>query len=126
MSQAVSIAPDSAAAQHALGLFYVRDKNYRQAIVHLALATEQENASPYYAYVHAVAMENQGELPAAIDLLKKANQRWPNQYEVLMTLVLYLDKADRRNEISNYLSQLSAIAPASPEVRQLIAKYRSE
>lgn len=120
---ALKVAPDSGAVHHSLGLLYVRQKDYLAAIKHLELATKQADASPYYAYVYAVALDNQNQLEEAIVTLENANLLWPNQYELLMTLVLYYEKAGRQNEILSVLSKLSAIAPAAPAVKQLINKY---
>ncbi|MFT5571583.1 MAG: tetratricopeptide (TPR) repeat protein [Cryomorphaceae bacterium] len=122
--KAVSIAPDSGAAQHSLGLFFVRQQDYASAIKYLKLATKQNDAAPYYAYVYSVALENQGQMDEAIASLKSADDLWPNQYEILLTLVLYLEKSGNDQQILPYLSKLSAIAPSAPAVQQLVSKYR--
>jgi tetratricopeptide (TPR) repeat protein len=108
-----------------VGLFYVRQKNYAVALEHLGLATEQVDAAPYYAYIYGVALENQGRISDAIKSLTAADQRWPNQYEILLTLILYLEKSGDVDAVLPFLSKLSAIAPAAPEVKQLINKYQS-
>jgi tetratricopeptide (TPR) repeat protein len=121
--RAIDVAADSGAAQHSLGLFYVRAKDYRSALVHLALSVEHDDAAPYYAYVHAVALENDGDIDEAITALRAANVRWPNQYEILMTLTLYLEKSGKEDEILPVLSALSQIAPGAPDVQKLVKKY---
>jgi predicted CXXCH cytochrome family protein len=123
--KAVSIAPDSGAAQHSLGLFFVRRQDYAYAMQHLKLATMQNDAAPYYSYVYSVALENQGQIDEAISSLKSADERWPNQYEILMTLILYLEKNHNEQQVLPYLSKLSAIAPSAPAVQQLVNKYRA-
>ena len=125
LTSALKIAPDSGAVQHSMGLFFVRQQDYATALTHLKLAIEQADASPYYAYVYSVALENQGQMAEAIATLKAANQRWPNQYELLLTLILYLEKSGETESVYPYLSKLSAIAPAAPAVKQLIDKYQS-
>jgi predicted CXXCH cytochrome family protein len=125
LDRALKIAPDSGAVQHSVGLFHVRQKNYAAALDHLGLATEQVDAAPYYAYVFGVALENQGRISDAIKSLMAADQRWPNQYEILLTLILYLEKSGDADAVLPFLSKLSAIAPAAPEVKQLINKYQS-
>ena len=126
LEKALMIAPDSGAAQHSMGLFYVRQQDYKMALKHLQLATVQQDASPYYAYVYSVALENQGQLDNAIMSLQAADEKWPNQYEILLTLVLYLDKSGDSNAVLPYLSKLSAIAPSSPAVKELINKFQNE
>ncbi|MGI9316363.1 MAG: tetratricopeptide repeat protein [bacterium] len=125
LDRALEVAPDDGATQHGMGLFHVRNKDYALALSFLKKAVEQDNASPYYAYVYAVALENQGRLAEAIDSLKAADQRWPNQFELLSTLILYLEESGDQQSVYPYLSKLSAIAPASPQVKQLIDKYRA-
>jgi tetratricopeptide (TPR) repeat protein len=125
LDKAIVIAPDSGAVQHSIGLFYIRQKNYLAALEHLGLATEQVDAAPYYAYIYSVALESQGRIGDAIKSLRAADQRWPNQYEILLTLILYLEKSDDADSVLLFLSKLSAIAPAAPQVKQLIDKYQS-
>jgi tetratricopeptide (TPR) repeat protein len=126
LQRALAIAPDSAAVQHSIGLYHVRATDYAVALEHLKLATKQSDALPYYSYVYSVALENQGRLSEAIDELKVADEKWPNQYEVLMTLVLYLEKSGKSELVLPYLSKLSAIAPSAPAVQQLLNKYQTK
>jgi hypothetical protein len=42
-----------------------------------------------------------------------------------LTLILYLEKSGDADAVLPFLSKLSAIAPAAPEVKQLINKYQS-
>ena len=58
-----------------------------------------------------------------LQVLEKANERWPNQYDLLMTLAIYLEKAGDKQSIYEYLSALTAIAPNAPDVKQLVKKY---
>lgn len=125
LKKALKMAPDSAAAQHSLGLFFVRQKNYQAALKHLALAAHQTEATPRYVYVYAVALDNQSKTQQAIDELKRANTRWPNQFEHLVTLIAYLEKTGQTQEVLPYVSQLSAISPGSPLVKQLLDKYKN-
>jgi hypothetical protein len=56
-------------------------------------------------------------------VLAAAAERWPNQYDLLMTLVIFMDKTGKTDGIYKYISALTAIAPNSPEVKQLVQKY---
>jgi len=124
LARAIAIAPDSAMAQHALGLHLVRLRQYGKALSYLQLATELDESQPRYHYVYAVALENQGQLEKSIQALAKAVERWPNQYELLFTLVNFMDKQGRLAETGEYISQLSRIAPASPQVKNLVARFQ--
>jgi len=87
------IAPDDGAVHHSYGLFLIRRQKYDAALPYLKAASEQTNAQPRYAYVHAIALDSRNRANAAIKVLEKANECWPNQYDLLMTLVIYLEKA---------------------------------
>jgi len=123
LQRALSVAPDSGAAQHSYGLLLIRKGDYKAALPHLKLAVEQTDAQPRYAYVYAVALDELGQTKTAAKALVSATKRWPNQYDLLMTLVFYLEKMGNTSSIYQYISQLTAIAPADPAVKQLVAKY---
>ncbi|MFT7128912.1 MAG: tetratricopeptide (TPR) repeat protein, partial [Gammaproteobacteria bacterium] len=123
LEKALSFAPDSGAVQHSYGLFLIRNKDYSGALRHLKIAFEQSDAQPRYAYVYAVALENQGRIDEAVKTLLAANDLWPNQYELLMTLVIYLEKTGNISALYPYLSTLTAIAPSAPDVKRLVNKY---
>ena len=125
LQKALEVAPDSGAANHTYGLYLIRQENYESALGYLGEAIDTEDAQPRFSYVYAIALESTGNLQGAIDTLKDANNRWPNQYELLLTLVVFLEKSGDFSAVYPYLSKLSEIAPGSPEVKQLIDKYRN-
>ena len=125
--KALAAAPESASVQHAVGLHYVRQKNYEQALPYLKAATaESPDSSPRFSYVYAVALDSLGQTKAAIRALQQSDKRWPNQYDTLSTLILYLEKTGNENVALRYLSQLSRIAPSSPQVMQWVQKYQQQ
>ncbi len=124
--KAVNLAPDSAMAQHSLGLHYIRNRNYKQALKHLHLATITEGQQPRYTYVYAVALESQNQLQKAIKALKTGVERWPNQVDMLFALINFMEKNGNLIEAASYVSQLSKIAPSSPEVKKLISRYQDK
>ncbi|MFA9420996.1 MAG: tetratricopeptide repeat protein [Gammaproteobacteria bacterium] len=124
LARAIAIAPDSTMAQHALGLHLVRLRQYSKALSHLQLAAEMDESQPRYHYVYALALESQGQMEKSIQALAKAVERWPNQYELLFTLVNFMDKQGRLAETGGYISQLSRIAPASPQVKNLVTRFQ--
>jgi len=124
LKRALKVAPDSGAAHHSYGLFLVRRQNYDAALPYFEAAIKQVDALPRYAYVYAVALDSKGQAGKAIEILTAAAERWPNQYEILLLLVNYLDQRGNVKLAMNYLSKLTAIAPNAPEVKRLIEKYR--
>ncbi len=126
LQKAILVAPDSGAIQHSYGLYWVRQGQLETALGYLKAATEQGDSFVRYSYVYAVALESSGQLENAIKTLEAANQQWPNQYDVLLSLILYLEKAGRAPESWTYLSNLSAIAPNDPEVKRRLASMRRD
>ncbi len=123
--KALSVAPDSAAAQHAWGLHLVRQKRIEDALPFLKTAATIEDAQPRFSYVYAVALDSIGETDLALEHLKASDQRWPNQIDTLSTLLIYADKQHQLASNMRYLSKLSALSPSSPLVRKLMQKYQS-
>lgn len=116
LERAIKVAPDSAAIQHSYGLYWVRQKKIVDSLPYLKAATKQEGRTGRYFYVYALALESVGSINDAILVLKQANDEWPNRYELLLTLINYLDQAGRGNESLLYFLKLSAIAPKDPSL----------
>ena len=125
LKKAVVIASESAMPHHALGLHYVRLQQYQAALGHLAKATQLDGALPRYSFVYAVALDNQGQKTKAIEVLERAVVKWPNQYDLLITLVNLMEQDGRLNEAGTYISQLSKLAPSAPQVLDIIKKFKS-
>lgn len=106
--QALNVAPDNPTTQHAMGLFLIRQKNYRKALGYLKKAAENptNESSPRFSFIYAVALDHQHQTNKAIDHLIQANERWPGQQEILRTLAAYLQKMKRHQEALIYSKQL--------------------
>jgi Flp pilus assembly protein TadD len=55
--QVISQHPDNAAAQHALGLSLIRQRQFAQALQPLKKAAQLEPGNPHYAQVYRLAQE---------------------------------------------------------------------
>lgn len=124
--KALAVASDSAGAQHAYGLHLIREKKINEAISYLKIAATIETAQPRYAYVYAVALDSTGSTGRAVDVLQAADERWPNQMDILNLLLMYAEKLNQLDKHLAYLSRLAAIAPASPLVKRLIQNYQAQ
>jgi predicted CXXCH cytochrome family protein len=123
LQKALKVAPESGAANHIYGLYLVRQKNYLAALEYLKTAVEAEDTEPRYAYVYAIALENNDQIQQAIEALAAANDRWPNQYDLLLPQVTFMDRAGDTESIYQYISRLTAVAPNSAEVIKFVQKY---
>ncbi len=126
LSRALKVAPDSAAVNHSYGLFLVRQQRYTEALNYLEQGARLLNSQPRYAYIYAVALDSMGNTETSIDFLYEAIETWPNQFDLLVTLVSYLEKMGRENEIAQPLSLLHSFAANTPEVQLFTRKYPLE
>ena len=121
--RALKFAPDSGAVNFSYGLSLVRQQKYEDALPFLKAATEQRDSLARYAYVYAVALDSTSQTAKALTYLEQANYQWPNQYDLLMAQVLYMEKLHKTADILVPLSRLSRIAPNAPDVRSRIKRY---
>jgi len=123
LTRALAFAPDNGAINYSFGLHLVRQKAYERAITYLKTAATAADSEPGYAYTYAVALENQGQLEAAVSALNAAQTTWPGHIDLRLLEILYLEKLGDRRRIVFKLSQLAALAPAHPQVQQLLDRY---
>ena len=122
LRKALEVDPGSGAANVALGLHLVRLRRYEDALAPLAKAVDASDAEPRFVYIYAVAQHTLGRRDAALATLRQGIERWPWDFDLLTTLVLYLDKADSP-EVRRHLDTLQTVAPDSPQVRTLRERY---
>jgi hypothetical protein len=123
LEKAMVLHPDFADVLHQYGLYWVRKKEYYKATEWLVKATELGDAQPYYVYVAATALDSIKRTSQAIDLLSAANQRWPQQTDLLYSLALYADKTKDKAAMKISLDELQVIMPNNPQVQQWLQKY---
>ena len=74
---------------------------------------------PRYAYVHAVALHDGGDVAGAIAVLTKAHERAPGSREILVALAEYEAQAGNRDAARRWVRTLVELAPEDPAARQL-------
>ncbi|MGY0626799.1 MAG: multiheme c-type cytochrome [Paraglaciecola chathamensis] len=109
LSKALKVEPNNAQANHALGLFKIRQKQYGQALSNLKIAAHSDEAMPSFAYIYAVALEQQDRIKLAISELEKAHQRWPRDGDVMSALISYLRKTGQNDKAQQYQSKLQTL-----------------
>ncbi len=114
--------PGSGAANVGYAMHLVRTGRHREALAPLARADAAADAQPRFAYIRAVAQHSLGQEADAIATLRNAIERWPWSVDLLTTLVLYLDEPGTA-EVRRHLDALALLAPDSPQVQSLRARY---
>ncbi|HEV8547376.1 MAG TPA: tetratricopeptide repeat protein [Polyangiaceae bacterium] len=110
LEAALKCAPRNAFAEHALGLWLVRNGKPRDAITHLKKAVELAPGEARFGYVLAVALADGGDAPEAVKVLESALTLHPNDRSLLQALASYLQKLDQKERASEVTAKLAALA----------------
>jgi len=86
LKDGLQLDPDDATLHHALGLLLVRTGHSAEALneLHRAAVLQPENSR--FVYVYAVALNSMGQPDAAIELLRAAQERFPNDLDIATML----------------------------------------
>ena len=122
LRRALTVMPDSGAANVAYGLHLVRLERYEEALEPLSKAILEADAPPRFFHLFAVAQDFLGHREQALATLRRGIERWPWDPELLGTLVVYVDDG-RSPEVRRHLHTLRRLAPDSARVRALLERY---
>jgi len=101
LRKAIEIAPANAELHYVLGLLQIRQKQNKKAIEMLQRAAELDSASARYVYVYAVALNSTGETVKSIEVLLDAQNRFPQDRDILEALVAF--HRDAGNEFASQM-----------------------
>ena len=122
----MTVEPDNADVQYALGLYLVRKHDYPGALDLLRRAHELRPDNARYAYVYAVALNSSGAAGEAMALLELTHRQHPADRDVLMTLVsLARDKGDFADALG-YARELLTLDPGDAQLRALVAEFEKK
>jgi tetratricopeptide (TPR) repeat protein len=119
LRQAVQRNPESAAAQHALGLSLVRQRDREGALAGLRRATELEPANARYAYVYAIALDQQDHA-AAVGIVIAVLAQHPYDIEALQAAAIWAMRENRRDDALRHLRVLQSLRPGDPALAREI------
>jgi tetratricopeptide (TPR) repeat protein len=125
LSAGIKHNPDSAILYHALGLSQVRQKNIDAAVISLARAANLAPDNRRYAYVYAIAVHSTGNKDLAIKKLGAIHQQYPDDVDILYTLVNYNRDAGRNDLALKYARKLGALMPDNAQINELINTLNS-
>ena len=84
--------PESADANHSLGLLYVRTFRLPESLALFQEASELAPENPQYVFVYAVALAELDRTDEAITVLETARQRFPNDAQIRNALEAYRNR----------------------------------
>lgn len=124
--KALSIAPESGATLHALGLLETRSKRTEQALDYLQRAAKLETNGIRHRFVYGIALHDLGQAEKAIAQLKGLLRTVPQDEQILGALTNYLSEQNRHGEALEYARTLTRIAPGNRNYQQLYQQLESK
>lgn len=111
--------PGAAALHHSLGLVLQRQGRKEEAVVSLGEGASRAPEVARFAYVHAVALHDLGELAAARKALERALDLHPYDRDILLALALYEREAGERSKAAARARLLRDLEPENREFAAL-------
>ncbi|WP_300318633.1 tetratricopeptide repeat protein [Accumulibacter sp.] len=122
LRQGLAVLPRSADLHHALGLLLTRQQQGAAALEEFVEAARLAPDNARYAYVEAIAVNSAGKPADALALLRKANQRHPNDLEILSALISISRETGDRQAALRYARKAAELLPDDQNVKQLVAE----
>jgi len=116
---AVERVPQSAAAHHALGLSFARQRRMPEALAELARAATLASEDARFAYVYGVALHDTGKRAEAIRKFRAALARHPYDREILFALALYERDAGATARAREHARLLRELEPQNRDFARL-------
>lgn len=124
LRQALNIAPESAAAHHALGLLMIRTGEQKKTLHHLRKAAILAPENARYSYVYGVALNSLEMSEQAISVFKKALNHNPYNTDLLVSLAtIHRDRGEYEKAL-RYAVILSKNYPDDKKYQQLEEQLR--
>ena len=120
LRQALQRSPDDASLLYALGLSMVRQKRSTEALTLFGKAASMDPGNSRYAYVYAIALNDAGQAPVAIETLERIVKLHPYDRASLAAVVTFCQQAGDRAKALIYARRLDEVDPGNPEVKQML------
>jgi len=109
LHRAIEIAPENADAQYSLGLLKIRQKQNSEAIKLLKRAAEFDKSNAHYVYVYAIALDSIGQKDLAIEALRGAYERFPEDTNILQALIAFHREAGNEFAAQTLMKKLKKL-----------------
>jgi Flp pilus assembly protein TadD len=117
LTRALADNPQSGPLNYALAMSLIRQKRVPDALVRLEQSARLAPDDPHAAYVYAVALHDTGAPAKAIEVLRAALTRRPNDRETLSALASYEAQA---GDYASALGHVQALVKLEPDNPQLL------
>jgi tetratricopeptide (TPR) repeat protein len=117
-------APNDADAIHSLALLRARQHRMEESIHLLEKAAQLAPDNAHYAYVYGVGLFSTGKIASSLEVLRKANERFPGNREILLGLASIAGESGDMAEANRYAKQFEQVAPSDPRGEQLLRQFQ--
>ncbi len=124
LTKGIANISENAALYHALGLSYIRQNKPQKALVELEIAANQAKNNRRYQFVYAIALNTLKQTEKALTVLEKTHQQFPDDSEILITLITINRDAGNKQSALAYAYKLMDIMPANPDLKNLINQLK--
>ena len=104
---------DNADLHHALGLWYIRQKEQSKGLQSLQKAAKLDKDNARYQYVYAVAL-SETDIPEAIKILESSLAKHTGDLQTLYGLVYYQQKLRNVKAVEYYQNRIEALENFTP------------
>ena len=119
-AHALRLNSEFAPAHHAYGLFLVRAQDHETALVHIRRAAELDPSNIRYVYVHGVAANSLGRSDEALEILKDAWLRFPDDFDIGYALATISRDNGELESATAVATTLKSRFPDNPTVDALL------
>ncbi len=102
--------PDREQLNHAMGLYYIRKKDYNNALIYLKKAS-LNHTDPHYTYVYAIGLNSTGQTEKAVEILEECIHIHPYNTDLLYALATISWDQGSLEDARKYLGRIQKIRP---------------
>jgi len=114
------------ALHHALGLSLIRQRRTDEALPELAKGATLAPDDPRFVYVYAVALHDLGQPRQALEVMRGALTRFPNDANILSALVSYELEAGDVSAALSHVESLGVLEPENEEAQRLLRALKDK
>ena len=126
LEEALASRPNDATLHHALGLAWVRAKDYERAEIHFAEAASWAPEDPRNPLMHGLCVAQLEDPGRAVSILENGLANHPADVDLTLALVESLRPLGRLDEGLARVTALRSLRPDRPDLEQVEQQLRAE
>lgn len=126
IDKGLAVNADDPDLNYAKALHLIRNKQTVSALEYLAKALKNAPDSSHYAYVYAAALSEMGQKQTALEILRTAVKKSPNDGNLNMMLFNHYRATENYNEAIKYGDKLSILFPDNIMIKNIIEELQKK